>query len=192
MLFRSNLFIISNIHSRAKFTNIKQGKVHSHAKFTKHKTRQGKFKIELNKTDKTKKGEEEEERANKTKKKQSPPLPCRKKKNKKEKQQPPPLPCRFRLCHGLNRPFRLIRPESARFSANRAEFEQRRRKSAKKKKKRHMAGRSRTRGQWRRSRVTVSGHVGRGYGSSRAVSVLSKLYHESERSEHYFPCFVSV
>ena len=129
----SNLFIISNIHSRAKFTNIKQGKVHSCAKFTKHKTRQGKFKIELKRTDKTKKGEEEEQ-ANKTKKKQSPPLPCRKKKNKKEKQQPLPLPCRFRLCHGLNRPFRPIRPELAQFSANRAESEQRRRKSAKKKK----------------------------------------------------------
>ena len=128
----SNLFIISNIHSRAKFTNIKQGKVHSRAKFTKHKTRQGKFKIELKRTDKTKKGEEEE-RADKTKKKQPPPLPCRKKKNKKEKQQPPPLPCWFRLCHGLNRPFRPIRPESARFSANRAESKQRRRKSAKKK-----------------------------------------------------------
>ena len=87
----SNLFIISNIHPRAKFTNIKQGKVHSRAKFTKHKTRQGKFKIELKRTNKTKKGEEEE-RADKTKKKQPPPLPCRKKKNKKEKQQPPPLP----------------------------------------------------------------------------------------------------
>ena len=109
----SNLFIISNIHSRAKFTNIKQGKVHSRAKFTKHKTRQGKFKIELKRTDKTKKGEEKEG-ADKTKKKQPPPLPCRKKKNKKEKQQPPPLPCRFHLCHGLNRPFRPIRPDSAR------------------------------------------------------------------------------
>ena len=147
----SNLFIISNIHSRAKFTNIKQGKVHSRAKFTKHKTRQGKFKIELKRTDKTKKGEEEEG-ADKTKKKQ-----------------PPPLPCRFRLCHGLNRPFRPIRPESARFSVNRAESEQRRREWAKKKKK----TRGRTRGQRRRSRVAVSSRVGRGYSSSGAASVLS-------------------
>ena len=71
-------------------------------------------------------------------------------------------------------PESAVSPDMARFSANRAESEQRQRESAKKK-KRHVAGRGRTSRQQRRSRVAVSGRVGRGYGSSGAASVLSIL-----------------